>query len=59
MDMESIKELSDKDLISLAKKYIERMIIYPTYENERVYNLILKEVKERNIMEEEVKKNGK
>lgn len=50
MDINTIKELSDKELVKLAKKYIDRMIIYPTKENKGVYDLILKEIKERNII---------
>jgi hypothetical protein len=50
MDINTIKELSDKELVKLAKKYIDRMIIYPTKENKEVYDLILKEIKERNII---------
>lgn len=56
MDIKTIKELSDKELVKLAKKYIDRMIIYPTEENKKVYNLILQEIKERNIIE--VKEGG-
>ena len=50
MDINTIKELSDKELVKLAKKYIDRMIMYPTKENKEVYDLILKEIKERNII---------
>ena len=57
MEIDEIKGLSNKEIIMIEKRYEERLKYYYSIENQKVYELIIDEMKKRKLFISDKSKN--